>query len=259
MTRPSRMPRSNWFSARTGSAYRATSPPVCSLPAISPCFGPATNHRQDRRRLFRAARTVQRTRRRSTPRCRFRKAPPAKSFFTAIAQAVRSRPASGCSHRPRPFSPSRYPRASRGHRPFRGPRLCRPAVEFHLWRTCPTAWKDGNTTALSIATALSQKQADSPALEDHPRRYPGSLTARFLEQAPELRPLAALITLPPRRSNSNPQPRRPRPAAGGETVDDKSNKVLARRHQLSSQPSFKTLAEIAPESAQQSKPRPACP
>ena len=110
----------------------------------------------------------------------------------------------------------------------------------------PTAWKDGNTTALSIATALSQKQAAALPWKTIRDVIQAALTARFIEHAPASGPWpceypaaqAVKLKLSPQQTQTG--------GTGGQPVYDATSKILAGA--TSFEPAqLQDLAEIAPE------------
>lgn len=110
----------------------------------------------------------------------------------------------------------------------------------------PNAWKDGNTTAISIATALSQKQAAALPWKTIRDVIQAALAARFIEHAPGSGPWpceypaaqAVKLKLSPQQTQTG--------GTGGQPVYDTTNKILVGA--TSFEPAqLQDLAEIAPE------------
>jgi hypothetical protein len=109
----------------------------------------------------------------------------------------------------------------------------------------PNAWKDGNTTALSIATALSQKQAAALPWKTIRDVIQAALTARFLEHAPGSGlwpcdyPAAQAVKL-------KLSPQQTQAGGGAQPAYDASNKLLTGATTFEPG-ALQNLAEIAPE------------
>jgi hypothetical protein len=114
-----------------------------------------------------------------------------------------------------------------------------------LPETLPNAWKDGNTTALSIATALSQKQAAALPWKTIRDVIQAALTARFLEHAPGSGlwpcdyPAAQAVKL-------KLSPQQTQAGGGAQPAYDASNKLLTGATTFEPG-ALQNLAEIAPE------------
>ena len=108
-----------------------------------------------------------------------------------------------------------------------------------------TAWKDGATTALSIATALSQKQGATLPWKTVRDVIQAGLSARFVELAessgawPCDYPAAQTVKL-------KLPAQQPPPAAGTQTIYDAGGKLLVGNTDL--EPAqLQDLAELAPD------------
>jgi len=110
----------------------------------------------------------------------------------------------------------------------------------------PTAWQDGNTTALSIATALSQKQAVALPWKTVRDVVQAALAARFIEHAASSGPWPCDYPAAQAVHLKVSQQQTQKGGTDGQPVYDRGNKILAGTTDF--EPAdLQNLAEIAPE------------